>query len=232
MFIKLIWKEWCENLWKLLFCTAVSGAFISLLFKMRIIPDEGNCLLISTIQMFVVPVVYSLDIFSGEMSNRTIHLLFKIPVSRPKIFLSKFILSALSIFLVFLLSGILMELVSGGREVWTFYLLKKNLMYGCTAVMLFVWFSPFGCQSRSEAGSLAAMFGVMIGLAIIYMWAKISEVGWALAAVPFSMVWDDGILPQNAFRVSILWIALSQVAALFVVASIACFRYTRIRRYL
>lgn len=232
MFLKLIWKEWSENLWKLLFCSAVSAAFIMLLYKMRIIPDEANCLLISTIQMFVVPVVYSLDIFSGEMSNRTIHLLFKIPVGRPAIFLSKFLLSVGSIFLIFLISGSLMELVSGGREVWTFYLLKKSLMYGATAVMIFVWFTPFGCQSRSEAGSLAAFFAVSTGLLIIYFSASVCHIEWAHASVPFTLAWGVGFSSGNAFKVVPLSVILSQLIVFVAVSAIACFRYTRIRRYL
>jgi ABC-type transport system involved in multi-copper enzyme maturation permease subunit len=182
--------------------------------------------------MFVVPVVYSLDIFSGEMSNRTIHLLFKIPVSRPAIFFSKFLLSVASIFLIFLLSGILMELVSGGREVWTFYLLKKNLVFGCTAVMLFTWFTPFGCRSRSEAGSLAAMFGVLIGLAIVYFSADMCEIGWAMSLMPYTIVWMEGLGGSDIAKAGPLAVALLQVILFPVVTAIACFRYTRIRRYL
>ncbi len=82
MFRQLLWKEWRENQWKLIFCAAISLVFTVMLFRIRLFPDWANCLAISFIQMFVVPVIYALDIFSGEMSNRTIHLLFKIPVPR------------------------------------------------------------------------------------------------------------------------------------------------------
>ena len=107
MFINLIWKEARENLWKLGFCLGVSLAFTILLLRVRIIPDYAVCMLISWAQMFVVPVVYALDIFSGEMSNRTIHLLFKIPVPRWMIFFSKFIVSIAGILITFIISGLL-----------------------------------------------------------------------------------------------------------------------------
>ncbi|MHC5138442.1 MAG: hypothetical protein ACYSOF_00890, partial [Planctomycetota bacterium] len=93
MFKQLLWKEWRENLWKLGFGGAVSAAFVLLLFRIRLFPDAANCVAIGFVQMLVVPVIYALDIFSGEMSNRTIHLLFKFPVPRWKIFFSKYLVS-------------------------------------------------------------------------------------------------------------------------------------------
>jgi ABC-type transport system involved in multi-copper enzyme maturation permease subunit len=112
----LFWKEWRENLWKLWFCAAVSLVFTVMLFRIRVVPDVGNCILISLVQMFVVPVVYALDIFSGEVSNRTIHLLFKIPVKRWMIFFSKYLVSAIGMALVFAISAVLMELLTAGRR--------------------------------------------------------------------------------------------------------------------
>ncbi len=93
MFAQLFWKEWKENLWKLWFCCVVSVGFVGILFRIRVVPDMGNCFLISIVQLFVVPIIYALDIFSGEMSSRTIHLLFKIPVERTKMFFSKYLAS-------------------------------------------------------------------------------------------------------------------------------------------
>ena len=116
MFRTLLWKEWQENLWKLCFCGAASVVFTAMLFRMRIVPDLVNCIVISFAQMFVVPIVYSLDIFSGEISNRTIHLLFKIPVQRWMIFFSKYLICAAGIVLTFLVSAVLMELMAQGRR--------------------------------------------------------------------------------------------------------------------
>ncbi|MHC4121517.1 MAG: ABC transporter permease, partial [Planctomycetota bacterium] len=149
MFRMLFWKEWRENLWKLWFCAAASAVFTVMLFRIRIVPDVGNCILISLVQMFVVPVVYSLDIFSGEVSNRTIHLLFKIPVKRWMIFFSKYLVSALGMVLIFVISAVLMELLSHGREARVLFLLKTNLLYGLAGLILFTWFCAFGCQSRN-----------------------------------------------------------------------------------
>ena len=78
--------------------------------------------------MFVVPVVYALDIFSGEVSNRTIHLLFKIPVKRWMIFVSKYLVSALGMIAVFAASAVLMELMAQGRETPVLFLLRTNLI--------------------------------------------------------------------------------------------------------
>jgi len=220
----LLWKEWRENLWKLLFCGAASVVFTVMLFRIRIVPDVANCVLISVVQMFVVPVVYALDIFSGEVSNRTIHLLFKIPVKRWMIFFSKYLVSALGMALIFVVTGLLMELLAHGRETRVLFLLKTNLLCGAAGLFLFTWFCVFGCQSRSEAGSLGAMFGVFIGWGIAFFWATTCEVSWAVPFTPYSLAkLADGGAVGTIFLQSLVSAA---------VLAVACYRYVSIRRYL
>ncbi len=224
MFLMLLWKEWKENLWKLWFCSAASVAFTAMLFRIRVIPDVTNCVLISVVQMFVVPVVFALDIFSGEMTNRTIHLLFKIPVQRWMIFFSKYLVSAIGIALIFVVSGVLMEMLAHGREARVLFLLKTNLLCGTAGLFLFTWFCAFGCQSRSEAGSLGAMFSVFIGWGIAFFWATTCEVTWAVPFVPYS-------LTKLTAEGTVVTIFLQSLVSV-VVLSIACYRYVSIRRYL
>jgi ABC-type transport system involved in multi-copper enzyme maturation permease subunit len=226
MFQMILWKEWKENLWKLWFCGAVSAVFTIMLFRIRIIPDVSNCFLISFIQMFVVPVVYSLDIFSGEMSSRTIYLLFKIPVPRWMIFFSKYIVSAIGIILIFLISSTLMEVMAQGREAPVFYLLKMNMFFGAAGFVLFTWFCLFGCQSRSEAGSLAIMFSIFAGWAIVLLWSSLCNVTWAERFVPYSFMFT------RIIKVGIYGTVFSQVPVFAAVLAIACCRYASIRRYL
>jgi ABC-type transport system involved in multi-copper enzyme maturation permease subunit len=157
MFKQLLWKEWRENLWKLTFGGAVSAAFVLLLFRIRLFPDAANCVAISFVQMLALPVIYALDIFSGEMSSRTIHLLFKFPVPRWKIFFSKYLISVGGILAVFLISGLLMELIAQGRETEARFLFKMNASFGISALLLFTWFCAFDVQNRSEGESLIAI---------------------------------------------------------------------------
>ena len=226
MFRMLLWKEWKENLWKLWFCGAASVVFTIMLFRLRIIPDFANCILISAVQVFAVPIIYSLDIFSGEISNRTVHLLFKIPVKRWMLFFSKYLVSAVGIILIFLISGLLMEFMSRGREAQVLFLLKTNSLYGMTALVLFTWFCAFGCQSRSEAGSLVVMFGIFIGWGIILLWSNLCEVAWAERFVPYSLIL------MRITKVGLVGTAFSQILASVAVLGIACYRYISIRRYL
>jgi ABC-type transport system involved in multi-copper enzyme maturation permease subunit len=219
-----LWKEWKENVWKLWFCGAASVAFTIMLFRIRVIPDVSNCVLISVVQMFVVPVVYALDIFSGEVSNRTIHLLFKIPVPRWMLFFSKYLVSALGVVLIFVISAVLMEMLAHGRETRILFLLKTNLLCGTAGLFLFTWFCAFGCQSRSEAGSLVAMFGVFIGWGVVLLWSSLCEVTWAARFVPYSLVRLNIAGP--------IWTILLQSLVSAAVLGIACYRYVSIRRYL
>ncbi len=224
MFRMLFWKEWRENLWKLWFCGGASVVFTIMLFRIRIVPDVANCFLISFVQMFVVPVVYALDIFSGEVSNRTIHLLFKIPVKRWMIFFSKYLTAAIGIAIIFVVTGVLMELLAHGRETRIFFLLKVNFLCGISALVLFTWFCAFGCQSRSEAGSLGVIFAVFIGWGIVSLWAAICQVGWAKTFAPYFLL---KFAEEGGVGTIFLQCLLSAG-----VLAIACYRYISIRRYL
>ena len=240
MFWSLFWKEWRENLWKLSFCGLVSVAFIVMLFRIRLFPDSACSVVISCVQMLIVPVIYALDIFSGEMSNRTIHLLFKIPVARWKIFFSKYLVSIIGMGLIFVVSGTLMEVLGHGREAEVGMLYKMSLSFGIPALLLFTWFCGFGVQSRSEAGSLGAMFGVMIGWGIVFFWSNVCNVDWAIRFVPYFIpqyfltpesAKPFVVSPPNLFHMA-LFIIISQGAAAILILSIACYRFVKVRRYL
>lgn len=220
----LIWKEWREGFWKLLFCGGASVLFVGLLFRLRIIQDESNCILISFVQMFAVPVVYSLDIFSGEMSNRTIHLLFKIPVRRWMIFLSKYVVSVVGIVLVFLVTSLAMEFMGGGREVEAGRLIGVNFHFGAAAVVLFTWSCVAGCRSESEAGALGAMFAVFVVWGIIFFCAKICEVRWAVHFAPYSLMDVFGGVSAGTFVVQSFVLAAG--------LGVGCLRYVKMRRHL
>lgn len=230
MFRQLLWKEWRENLWKLVFCGTVSVAFAALLFRIRLFPDAANGVIISFVQMLVVPVVYALDIFSGEMSNRTIHLLFKFPVPRWKIFFSKYLVCVLGMSLVFAATGLSMAIFGHEREAPTGLLVNNTLLFGVVVVILFTWFCAFAVQSRSEAGSLVAVFGVMIGWGIIFFWSLVCEVPWANHFTPYSIFfWAFREVPEW-FRLSSL--ITSHIIALTAAIAVACYRFVKVRRVL
>lgn len=231
VFRHLFWKEWRENLWKLTFGGAVSAAFVLLLFRIRLFPDAANCVAISFVQMLVVPVIYALDIFSGEMSNRTIHLLFKFPVPRWKIFFSKYLISIGGMLAVFLLSGLLMELISQGRETDIGFLSKLNGSFGVSAILLFTWFTAFGAQSRSEAGSLVAMFGVMIGWGIIMLWSGVCQYMWIWHFVPYQY-FAMHLPEKSGYTINLVRLVLSTSLSALSILAIACYRFVKVRRVL
>lgn len=230
MFRRLLWKEWRENQWKLVFGGAVSLAFTALLFRIRLFPDAANGLIISFAQMLIVPVVYALDIFSGEISNRTIHLLFKFPVSRWKIFFSKYLVCMFEIGLIFAATGGLMEAMGQGREVDVGFLFRHSMLLGFASLMVFTWFCVFAAQSRSEAGSLVALFGVMVGWGIVFLWASVYEEYWAAHFAPYSfIVWVESSNHKGYYLGQLI---ASQTAAFLIAVCLACYRFVKVRRYL
>jgi ABC-type transport system involved in multi-copper enzyme maturation permease subunit len=230
MFKRLLWKEWRENQWKLVFGTAVSLAFTALLFRIRLFPDAANAFVISLVQMLVLPIVYALDIFSGEISGRTIHLLFKFPVQRWKIFFSKYIVCMLEISLIFAATGGLMEAMGQGREADAGFLFRHSMLLGFASLMVFSWFCVFAAQSRSEAGSLVAVFGVMIGWGIVFFWAEMCQGYWAAHFVPYTfIVWVES---SNHTGHCLSQLIASQIAAFLLTVCLACWRFVKVRRYL
>ena len=238
MLMNLLWKEARENLWKLGFCLGTSLAFAVMLMRIRIIPDAAVCTFISWALLFVVPVVYALDIFSGEMSNRTIHLLFKVPTQRWKIFLCKYLVAMLEIGLIFLVTGLALEALGRAREADLGMLLIPNLLLGLCAQLLFAWFCVFGCQSRTEASSLVAMFGVMVGWGIVLFWATLCHVPWALLCSPYSFTYwalDIPFWARDMARSDVpqfSQMVFVQVVMLTTTFAIACYRFVKVRRYL
>lgn len=230
MFMRLLWKELRENLWKIGFCGTVSAVFTIMLFRIRLFPDSASCFLISFVQMLAVPIIFALDIFSGEMSNRTIHLLFKFPIPRWKIFFSKYLVSISGIVIVFLVTGILMEALSRGRETPVGFLIKMNIGFGVVVLLLFTWFCAFAAQSRSEAGSLVAIIGVMVGWSIIMLWSTVCDVTWAKHFVPYNFMML--YMPANPYNINHIMLLFFSICGAVVALAIACRRFVKVRRCL
>ncbi len=230
MLKRLLWKEWRENLWKLGFGLGTSVAFAIMLFRIRLFPDMANRVIISVAQLFVIPVVYALDLFSGEMSNGTIHLLLKVPVPRWQIFFSKYLMAIGCVALIFMSTGLLMETLGHGREAEPGMLFRMNGLFAVCAGAVLTWFSAFGSQSRSEAGSLVALFAVVVGWGIVLFWSILCKVTWAFYFVPYMFaIW--AIEPKH-FELSrgLFW--TMQMVIMGLALSIACYRYVKIRRVL
>ena len=132
--------------------------------------------------------------------------------------------------MIFLVSGLLMEIISQGREAEVGFLLKLNASFGAAAMLLFTWFCPFGAQSRSEAGSLVAMFGVIVGWGIIMLWAGVCEYEWVLHFVPYN--YFSIYLPEKSFDISLPQLILSTGSAAAGILGIGCYRFVKVRRYL
>lgn len=124
-----------------------------------------------------------------------------------------------------------MVIMGHGREIPVYYLLKSNARFGISAIILFSWFTAFGCQSRSEAGSLGVMFAVFIGWGIVMFWSTICEVEWAMYFIPYAII--KNALAQEGVAMQILSILfMTQGVCIALVLWIASYRYVSIRRYL
>lgn len=230
MFKYLLWKEWHENLWKLCFCVCVSLAMTTLLFRIRLFPDLSTCQVLSMVMTFVVPFIYAMDLFAGDMSQRTIHLLFKLPVPRWQIFFSKILIALLGFGFTFLVTGLAMEIIARGRETEAGMLLRTHLIYSLCSILILAWFSVFGAQNRSEAASLIALFSVLIGWGIVFFWATICEIAWAGHLPPYTFIYWAVDKYTTWLRIPLF--VFLQILSCTAALSLGCYRFVKIRRYL
>ncbi len=80
MFARLLFKEFWENAWKIAACCIIGVSISMLMLRLRMLDDMSTVNVVSFWHVLLLPVIFCADIFSGEMSRRTIYLLFKLPV--------------------------------------------------------------------------------------------------------------------------------------------------------
>ena len=225
MFTSLLLKEFKENGWKIAACCVIGISISMLLLRLRIMEDAASIKLVAIGYVILLPLVFCVDIFSGEMSRRTIYLLFKFPVGRVKMFAAKYLFVLIAMIVICSVTAVLVEFITQAREQY-YLVLASYFVHSLIATISIVsWFCAVGCICRNEAVSAVMLLCVYIGWGCVYLFANMYEHPWLMKLGPVSFNYEAANLTNHIY-----WI--SYLAATVLPVLIAAYRYSRIRRFL
>jgi hypothetical protein len=188
--LKLIWKEWHEQSWKLGFGCLVLGALALIGLHSRILADETMVMWVCFLGLTMLPVLSSTGLVPAERAEGSFESLLALPVTSGEILGAK---TAMGIMLCagpMLVAAGVSLLVAGGREMTDSSMIA---FYGgaiMTTLWLFIWMLALTIQLPSEAR--AALLGV--GVLIFWMMAtgglaRASVPRLAMTISPFALVY-------------------------------------------
>jgi ABC-type transport system involved in multi-copper enzyme maturation permease subunit len=225
MFTSLLLKEFKEKGWKIAACCVIGISISMLLLRLRIMEDLAAIRLVAIGYVFLLPLVFCSDIFSGEMSRRTICLLFKLPVERVKVFAAKYLFVIVAVTIICIVNAVLVEVIARGRQQYYFVLAGLFIHSLIAIVSIVSWFCAIGCICRNEAVSAVMLLCVYIGWGCVYLFANMYDHPWLMRFGPVSFNYETANLTNHIY-----WI--SYLAATVFPVLIAAYRYSRIRRFL
>ena len=205
MWKSLIWKEWHEQRWRLVFgcCVLLSMTFVGL--HTRLAEDEGIIGLVTVVGAVLLPALHATSLISPEREERSWTTLVTLPLPARCVFLIKTAVGAAVVAAPFLASGVIALLVAGGREMASSKIAALFAMSAGSAVMMFIWCTAVGARKANEAHSILAAIGAM-GVWGLAMMAAVMVVqtplNWVLYSSPLGLLALNG--PSDSKPVIVL----------------------------
>lgn len=178
----LLWKEWHQLRWKLVFSLVIVAAFMTLSLRTRIIPDEGIfaiCILGISILM---PVFVMMGLFAEEAEEGSLTLQVRLPVKARKVYAVKMSAGLITAACPLILSVLLAMILAGGREVGIPHIMR---MYGPAflyIVVFVIWIAAWAIAADSEFKVVLAAIAIFFAWALFgilddsFGWGRISMV--------------------------------------------------------
>ena len=223
MFARLLFKEFWENAWKIAACCIIGVSISMLMLRLRILDDMSTVKLLAFGHAILLPVIFCTDIFSGEMSRRTIYLLFKLPVNRAYIFFAKFIFIILAAAIICAVNAVAIEIVTQSREQLPWALFGEFMRVLIPIFSIMAWFCVVGCICRNEAVSLVMLLCVYVGWGCVFLFGRMYNHDVLITFSPFAHY-------KTGLYSSLYW--PNYIAGTLTPIIIASYRYSRIRRFL
>jgi hypothetical protein len=189
----LIWKEWCEQRWKLAFGCVLIGGFTAVALRARIFPDEGVVMMAAVVGAMLMALFVSMDVFAREREEETLGTLLALPVRKWRAFAAKMVIGAVICAGPIVLATALILLMAGGRE-WSAREIMRYCSSGAwTGLSMYVWMTAFGVRQSTEARAGLVSIGVVVAwwlaaMFFVVFW-RYSWMGWWVKAImPFGFV--------------------------------------------
>ena len=161
----LIWKEWQQLRWKLIFSLVIVAAFMAIGLRTRIVRDDGIFVICIVGVSILMPIFVTMGLFAEEAEEGTLTLQLRLPIDAKKVYWVKMAAGIIVAVCPLILSLILALVLSGGREVSAVHIIR---MYGPTLLYIIVfviWITTLSMTADSE------FMAVLIAIGIFFAWA-------------------------------------------------------------
>lgn len=164
----LLWKEWREQSWKLVFGSLILAAFAFIGLHARIVADELLLQWVCFLAVTLLPVLASTGLVPAERDDGTLQTLFSLPIAPERIFVIKSTMGILLTAAPIIVTAAVSVMIAGGRELSSSEILAFYLRSAIAALSLFVWM--FALTIRLPTETRASL----IAMAVLIMWILIS----------------------------------------------------------
>lgn len=162
----LLWKEWCQLRWKLVFSSVIMLSFLCIGLRARIVWDE--VIIISTVLggVCLMPVFIAMGLFADELHEGSMFMQLGLAVEPWKVYVVKILVGSAVCLLPIVLSIVAAMVTVRGREVSTQRI--GQFFYAMPFAFIFLlWTTAFGIRLDNEAKVALVALGIGIGWLLI-----------------------------------------------------------------
>jgi ABC-type transport system involved in cytochrome c biogenesis permease component len=160
--LKLLWKEWHEQSWKLGFGCVLLAAFVLIGLHARIVADETILTGVCVLGFTLLPVLSSTGLIPAERAEGSFESLLAMPIAPWKILLAKSVMGVLLCIGPMLVACGFSCLMAGGREMFTYDILHLYAQTTFASVLLLFWMMALTSRLPSEARAGLVAVGILI----------------------------------------------------------------------
>jgi hypothetical protein len=192
----LIWKEWHEQRWKLVFGSLVLMGYTAIALRSRLLPDEYMIVMMCIWGAPLLPVFVVMDLFSVEREGHTLERLLSLPVRTRQVFAVKLVVGA--VVCIFPMTGSMLVslLIAGGREMTARQIIMPYLCSMVFTQTMFIWSASIGVSQPSESRA------ALVSLVIFIVWGAIVVIAEHVITHPFDR-WSLVVTPFGFFEVGL-----------------------------
>jgi ABC-type transport system involved in multi-copper enzyme maturation permease subunit len=194
--LKLLWKEWHEQSWKLGFGCLVLAALAWIGLRSRIIADETMVEWVCFIGVTLLPILSSTGLVPAERSEGSLESLLAMPISPRKILAAKTVMGLLLCAGPMAVAAGVSLLAAGGREMTEGHMMIMYLRSALAGLSLFVWMMALTIGLPSEARAALVAVGLLMIWAMLTGAAAMPKgpIPWPVYAIsPISFVYESQI---------------------------------------
>lgn len=165
MFRTLLWKEWHEQRWRIVFGCTIIGSLALLGFYVRLMRDLEVASLSAALAGLLALLV-GIGLIAPERQSGTLQALLILPIRPRAVLAAKLLIALIASLSPIATAAMIACLMAAGREEPTSRLLSTYLLACPLALTLLIWTAAITVRARSEAmaGLLTIILLTAVGM--------------------------------------------------------------------